>query len=74
MLLDVINEKGLADNNSAPFSPFGVVSWCVSTLSSQIDVERIAWPNPRRVLVDLVGKDNQGIPLLVLADKQGVHS
>ena len=37
-------------------------------LSLQIDVERIPWPKPRRVLVDLVGKDNQSIPLLVLAD------
>jgi len=37
-------------------------------LSSQIDVERIAWPKPRRALVDLVGKDNQAVPLLVLAD------
>jgi hypothetical protein len=37
-------------------------------LSSQIDVERIAWPKPRRTLVDLVGENNQSVPLLVLAD------
>jgi hypothetical protein len=38
------------------------------TLSLQIDVERIPWSKPRRVLVDLVGKDNQSVPLLVLAE------
>jgi hypothetical protein len=36
-------------------------------LAERIDVERIAWPRPRRVLVDLVGEDNQSVPLLVLA-------
>lgn len=37
-------------------------------LTERIDVERIAWPRPRRALVDLVGEDNQSVPLLVLAD------
>jgi hypothetical protein len=37
-------------------------------LSAKIDVERIAWPKPRQALVDLVGADNQSVPLLVLAD------
>jgi hypothetical protein len=37
-------------------------------LAERIDVERIAWPRPRRALVDLVGEDNQSVPLLVLAD------
>jgi hypothetical protein len=36
-------------------------------LTSKIDVERIAWPRPRQTLVDLVGADNQSVPLLVLA-------
>ena len=37
-------------------------------LASRIDVERIAWPRPRSELIDLVGPDNQTLPLLVLAD------
>jgi Protein of unknown function (DUF3088) len=36
-------------------------------LTSKIDVERIAWPRPRQALIDLVGADNQSVPLLVLA-------
>ncbi|MGF1592928.1 MAG: DUF3088 domain-containing protein [Kiloniellaceae bacterium] len=37
-------------------------------LATQLDVERIAWPRPRRPAVDLVGEENQSLPLLVLAD------
>lgn len=38
-----------------------------SDLASRIDVERIAWPRPRREVIDLVGEENQSLPLLVLA-------
>jgi hypothetical protein len=37
------------------------------TLRSTLDVERIAWPKPRRAVIDLVGEDHQSLPLLVLA-------
>ena len=37
-------------------------------LLSQIDVERIAWPKPRQAVVNLVGTENQSVPLLVFAD------
>jgi hypothetical protein len=37
-------------------------------LQSKIDVERIAWSKPRHAIVDIVGEDNQSMPLLVLAD------
>ena len=37
------------------------------SLLSKIDVERIAWPKPRRAVVEIVGEDNQSLPLLVLA-------
>ena len=37
------------------------------SLSSKIDAERIAWPKPRRAIVEIVGEDNQSVPLLVLA-------
>jgi hypothetical protein len=37
-------------------------------LTSLLDVERIAWPKPRQAVVDLVGGENQSLPLLVLAD------
>ena len=37
------------------------------SMQTKIDVERIAWPRPRRPLVELVGEDNQSVPLLLLA-------
>jgi hypothetical protein len=37
------------------------------SLQSKIDVERIAWHRPRRAVVEIVGEDNQSLPLLVLA-------
>jgi DUF3088 family protein len=36
-------------------------------LGRDIDVIRVAWPRPRQAVVDLVGEDNQSLPLLVLA-------
>lgn len=36
-------------------------------LAARLDVERIAWPRPRREVIELVGKENQSLPLLVLA-------
>lgn len=37
-------------------------------LAASLDVHRIAWPRPRRELVDLLGEDNQSLPVLVLAE------
>ena len=37
-------------------------------LAARLDVVRIAWPRPRQAVVDLVGEQNQSLPLLVLAD------
>lgn len=37
-------------------------------LAHKFDVERIAWPKPRRLVVDLIGAPNQSLPVLVLAD------
>ncbi|MBR0931883.1 DUF3088 domain-containing protein [Bradyrhizobium jicamae] len=37
-------------------------------LGDAIAVERIAWPQPRREVVDLIGVENQSLPVLVLAD------
>ena|SRR5215475_5941919 len=36
-------------------------------LSRDLDVVRIAWPRPRQDVIDLVGEENQSLPLLVLA-------
>jgi hypothetical protein len=36
-------------------------------LARRLDVERIAWPRPRREVVALAGAENQDLPLLVLA-------
>ena len=38
------------------------------TLAEKLDVERIAWPKPRQAVIELVGEENQWLPLLVLAD------
>lgn len=37
-------------------------------LAEKLDVERIAWPRPRQAVIELVGEQNQSLPLLVLAD------
>ena len=37
-------------------------------LAKRLDVERIAWPRPRLPVVEMVGEENQSVPLLVLAD------
>lgn len=37
-------------------------------LASRLDVERVAWPRPRREVIELVGEKNQSLPLLVLAE------
>ncbi len=37
-------------------------------LAARIDVERIAWPRPRRAVIDIVGEEYQSLPLLVLAN------
>ncbi|MBR0778713.1 DUF3088 domain-containing protein [Bradyrhizobium diazoefficiens] len=37
-------------------------------LAAKLDVERIAWPRPRREVIDWVSEENQSLPLLVLAD------
>lgn len=37
-------------------------------LMRKIDVERIAWPKPRQAVVELLGDQNQSVPVLILAD------
>ena len=37
-------------------------------MAARIDVERIAWPRPRMAVVDIIGAENQSLPVLVLAD------
>ncbi|TYC63677.1 DUF3088 domain-containing protein [Rhodobacterales bacterium] len=37
-------------------------------LAARLDVRRIAWARPRRELVELLGEDNQSLPVLVLSE------
>jgi hypothetical protein len=37
----------------------------------KIDVRRIAFPRPRRELIDLVGEEHQGCPVLVTLAERG---
>jgi len=43
-------------------------------LAQRLCVERIEWPRPRLVVVSLVGKENQSVPLLVLANGRRHHA
>ena len=36
-------------------------------LAKRLDVERVAWPRPRRAVIEAAGEENQSLPLLVLA-------
>jgi hypothetical protein len=38
------------------------------TMAARIDVERIPWPRPRLAVVNVIGTENQSLPVLVLAD------
>lgn len=37
-------------------------------IGADLDVKRIAWPRPRAELVELLGKENQSLPVLILDD------
>ena len=37
-------------------------------LAERLDVRRIVWPKPRREVADLLGEDNQSLPVLVLTE------
>lgn len=39
-------------------------------LANRLDVERVAWPRPRNSVIAVVGKENQSVPLLILAEGQ----
>ena len=36
-------------------------------LAERIDVRRIEWPRPRMEVVQLIGEENQSLPVLILA-------
>lgn len=40
-------------------------------LARNIDVQRIPWPRPRQAVADLLGEENQSLPVLVLARPSG---
>ena len=37
-------------------------------LATRIDVLRIEWPRPRQEVIELIGVENQSLPVLILAD------
>ncbi len=37
-------------------------------LATNLKVERVAWPRPRRKVIDVVGEAYQSLPLLLLGD------
>ena len=42
-------------------------------LAGALDVERLPWPRPRTKVIDLVGEENQSLPLLILAEDAPDH-
>ena len=42
-------------------------------LAESLDVERISWPRPRQSVIDLIGVENQSLPVLILADDAEAH-
>jgi len=43
-------------------------------LREQLNIQYIEFPRPRQVIVDLVGSENQGCPVLILAQKPAAIS
>jgi len=41
-------------------------------LRSLLDVHYLEFPRPRAALVDLLGEENQGVPVLILADDREI--
>ena len=37
-------------------------------MTAKLDVERIAWPRPRNKLIEILGRENQTLHVLILAD------
>ena len=37
-------------------------------LAAKVQVTRLPFPRPRQPVIDLIGEDNQGLPVLVLGD------
>ncbi len=37
-------------------------------LAERLEVERVAWPRPRKAVISVLGEENQSLPLLVLAE------
>jgi len=42
-------------------------------LRTLLDVHYMDFPRPRAALVDLIGEDNQGLPVLILADGRQIQ-
>lgn len=40
-------------------------------IAGKIDVLRIEWPRPRSEVVELIGAENQSLPVLIFADGTG---
>jgi hypothetical protein len=38
------------------------------TLKQQVDIERVGFAKPRQPVADLIGAENQSLPVLILAD------
>ena len=64
-------KPGYQDGGDGPFycpgslKLEGLLAW-FPQLRHALDVQTIEFPRPRKVLVDLIGEDNQGAPVLVL--------
>lgn len=66
-------KPGFYDGEEGPFycshsaAVEGVLGY-LPEIEEKIDVRRIAFPRPRQEIIDLIGEENQGNPVLVLAE------
>lgn len=66
-------KPGYQDGDEGPFycpgslKLEGLLAW-FPQVRQALDVQYIEFPRPRKVLVDLIGEDNQGAPVLVLGE------
>ncbi len=54
-----------------PYSAFieGILSY-YPKLRQHIDITYVDFPRPRRVIIDLVGEENQGCPILIITKEE----
>ena len=59
----ILSETIRVEGSASDVAPEGVPD-----LTIRIDLERVAWPRPRREVVELLGEKHPSLPVLILAE------